>query len=307
MTNFTREIKKDLLRVSLENRCCRLSLLAAFFQTSGFIRYLDGSPSCELRFTSEKEEIAQYVLGVFEELFGVPMELLEAVRDPKYGRNKLTFSYAGDNAASFADQINAYRAENVLERDCCIRAYLQGAFLGGGSGTLPHGEKKTGYHLEFVFRTDGDAQAFCELLERLQLLGSVIARGEKHVVYLKSREAISDFLYIVGARSALKKMENLSEERDRVNRENRVNNCFIGNADKTAIASAEHIVALKKLQQSGALAGLKEELQQVALLRMEQPTLSLAELAAMLGIGKSCLNHRMRKLMQIYAQTEKHI
>lgn len=304
MSNFTNDVKRDLLKKIPENRCCRLALLSAFLQTSGCV--LSSSERAEIAFTSENEEVAACFLTLFEELFGVGMTVAEAVRDPKLGRNKLTFLYAGRDAIGFLEELSS--AENFAdERDCCSRAFLAGVFLGGGSCTIPREGSKTGYHLEFVFRKEADAENFCELLERFQLIGNVIARGEKFIVYFKSREAMGDFLYVVGARAALKRLENVSEERDRNNRDNRVNNCYIGNADKTAIASAEHIVVLKDLQARGILNSLPEPLLQTAQCRMENPTLSLTELAERLHIGKSCLNHRMRKLMQIYARTEKEV
>ena len=75
-----------------------------------------------------------------------------------------------------------------------------------------------------------------------------------------------------------------------------------GNADKAAIASAEQTLALRELRDDGVLATLPEALQHTAAARLEHPTLSLSELAALLGVSKGGLNHRMRKLMQIYGE-----
>ena len=294
MPNFTSEVKRDLLRNVPETRCCRLALLAAFLDTGG-------STDGKILFTSEKEEIAEYFLSVIEEAFGISMTVAEAVRDPKYGRNKLTFIYTGTDRGKIADEIANHSARNIVGRACCVRAYLKGAFLGGGSCTLPHGGVKTGYHLEFVFKEQGDAENFCELLDVVQLIGSIVKRGEKFVVYLKSREAISDFLSVVGAFGALKKLEEVSAEREENNNYNRVSNCYAGNADKSAIASAVQTKALEEMEQAGILATLPKPLEDTARARMNNPTLSLAELSAMLGVSKSCLNHRLRKLMQIHA------
>lgn len=302
--NFTEEIKRDLLRAFPENRCCRLAMMAAFLDTRGTLpRAASGGA---ISFTSEKEEIAEYFLTLAEELFGISMTVTEAVRDPKYGRNKLTFTYSGDRAAAIASEIGRYAAAEIAENECCVRAYLCGAFLGGGSCTLPRGGAKTGYHLEFVFRNEDDANAFCALLEGQLLFGNTIARGEKYVVYCKNREMLGDFLYKIGARGALKKFESVFEAREQSNRDNRVNNCFIGNTDKTAIASAEQVVAVRRLEEKGILQTLPEPLRRAAEGRVAYPTLSLTELAAVLGVGKSCLNHRMRKLVLLSTRTEEN-
>ena len=303
--NFTEEIKHDLLRAFPEKRCCRLAMFAAFLDTRGNPVRSKQTVGA-ISFTSEKEEIAEYFLALAEELFGISMNVTEAVRDPKYGRNKLTFTYSGEHAAVIAGEIKRYAAARIAERECCVRAYLCGTFLGGGSCTLPRGGAKTGYHLEFVFRKESDANDFCALLEGQLLFGNTIARGEKHIVYCKNREMLGDFLYKIGARGALRKFESVFEAREQSNRDNRVNNCFIGNTDKTAIASAEQVVAVRRLEEKGILQTLPEPWRRAAEGRVNYPTLSLTELAAVLGVSKSCLNHRMRKLVLLSARTEEN-
>ena len=127
-------------------------------------------------------------------------------------------------------------------------------------------------------------------------------RGDRFVVYLKSREAISDFLSVSGANAALKRFEEVSAEREESNRFNRVSNCFAGNADRSAIASAGQIVALVEMQHETGFLGLSDELLETARTRIENPTLSLSELSLRLGVSKSCLNHRLRKLMRLAQQ-----
>jgi DNA-binding protein WhiA len=77
-----------------------------------------------------------------------------------------------------------------------------------------------------------------------------------------------------------------------------------GNADKTAIAAVKQVVAIEKLQKSGIFEDLSEELKTLALTRLSQPTMSLQELAESLKISKSCLNHRMRRLMELSAKID---
>lgn len=294
MPNFTGEVKKDLLRSVPEKRCCRLAVLSAFLATSG------SAGAEKIEFTIEKEEIAEYVISLFEETFGISMTVTEAVRDPKYGRSKLTFAYSGDHAGEIASEIATRSAPELTADSCCVSAYLKGAFLGGGSCTLPHGGAKTGYHLEFVFRTPEEAENFRVLLDSVQLIGNIVVRGEKHVVYCKSLEIIGDFLSFVEAKGALRRLEEVASEREENNNSNRVSNCYAGNADKSAIASAAQIVALEKMKEDGLFASLSAPLRATAECRMQNPADSLQELAEKLGVSKSCFNHRLRKLMKLY-------
>ena len=281
-----------------ETRECQWAFLHAVFDVSGGFYLHDdraGGAPLEILFTSESEETAAFILNVFEQSFGEKMSLIEAVRDPKHGRDKLTFSYAAARSSEISDAILVGYAED----EATDISYLCGAFLTGGSCTLPKAGKKTGYHLEVVFEDEPDAEYFQDILEEFQLLGSIAKRGDKHIVYLKSREAISDFLSVIGATKALRTFEKVSAEREENNHENRIVNCMAGNADRAATASVAQTVAFAELKKMGIAPTLPEQLRTVLEARLEYPTFSLMELAEKLNISKSCLNHRIRKLMQI--------
>lgn len=294
--SFTREIKRELIKSAPKKRCCKLSLLSAVLKTSGTCKLGTGG---SFSFTSENEEISAYLLGLAEQLFGVQMTLTSVTRDPKHGRDKLTFSYDGKDAEVFSAEIASY-GESLEQEECCRREYLKGALLGSGSCTLPREGTKTGYHLEFIFQNYDDALKFQALLDDFQLFGNIVSRGEKFLVYLKSREGIADFLAIIGAEAALSTLEKVSSAREESNNENRKSNCYAGNADKAAIASAEQVLAFEKMKAEGVFTYLSPSLKAAAQARLENPELSLSELAEKLSVTKSCLNHRMRKLMEIY-------
>ena len=301
--NFTEKIRKNILKNTPEIRSECLAMLAAFLDTSGYSHFSGYLTSGEFSFSNENEEVAEYFLMLVDKLFGVSMTVTEVKHDPKHGRGKLTFSYSGENAGEYADEISDYSAVNLTDENE-MRAYLKGAFLGSGSCTLPNGTAKTGYHLEFVFPYEDDAVSFCEMLDKLQLLANIIPRAEKYVVYCKNRDAISDFLSVVGADSALKELEKLLIAREENNFINRVENCMAGNADKSMTASAEQAHRIQKLKGSAAFSNLPEALKELCEERLNNPTLSLRELAVKLGVSKSCLNHRMRKLMEICKRGE---
>lgn len=279
--NFTQEIKRELMKKLPQEESDRRAFLGAVLDVCGERK--EGGFS----FTIESEEIAACVLLLAEQSLGVQMTLTAAERDPKQGRDKLTFSCAGE--------IGSYSGGGSAQS----AAYIRGAFLCGGSCTLPRAGKKTGYHLEVAFGSDERAENFCGLLSSFQLIGSVIPRGDRRVVYIKSREGISDFLSVAGAENALATLEEVTAEREERNEENRRENCYAGNADRTAIANAAQVRALNSLCRSGRMELLGEPLKEAAQARLDHPELSLGELAEFLGLSKSCLNHRLRKLMEL--------
>lgn len=283
--SFTTEIKRELIRVVPEDTEGRLALLQAFFMTCGE-RTADG-----FFFVSENESVAAYILGIAERC-SVRLSLTDAVRDPKHGRDKLTFSRSGDGAAEEAERIFS----QALETEDAAEAFLKGAFLGGGSCILPRGENKTGYHLEFVFHRLADAETFEEVFRRFLLIGGMVKRADKFVIYCKSRESIGDFLSVLGANGALRTLERTAAARDESNNRNRLENCMAGNVDRSLTVSAKQIRVLASLKKSELIA-LPPVLRETAEARIQNPTLTYTELAQLLGISKSCLQHRLRKLM----------
>ena len=296
MLNFTREIKRDLPvtpKNDQEAACALAGLIATGGSTNATAR--------SVVFVSENERVAEYFMRLAER-FGAHPEVLEAVFDPKREKDKLTLSCTGEEAERIQRAVLALDPAGMEEEDAAF--FARGAFLGGGSCTLPRGGAKTGYHLEFVFPEASDAENFVRVLETMDILAKLVSRGERSVVYLKSREMISDFLSLVGATSAIKKLNEVSAAREESNRRNRVENCTAGNADRAAIASVVQVHAFSTLETMGVLDALPDALKDTARSRVQYPELSLAELAEKLQITKSGLSHRLRKLMKIY-ETEK--
>ncbi len=286
--SFTTEIKRELVRTVPEDVRGRLALLRAVVVTSG-TRTSDG-----FSFVSENESVAAYVIGVAETL-GLRMTLTEAVRDPKHGRDKLTFSCFG--AERGAEEIFSV----PVDSDEKALAFLKGAFLGGGSCILPRGEKRTGYHLEFVFQNMADADLFMEASDRFHLLGGLVPRGEKYVLYCKSREGICDFLSVLGADNSVRTLEKTAAARDENNNRNRLENCMAGNVDRSVTASACQIKFLTSLTET-SLNALPVSLRETAEARIQNPTLTYSELAKQLGISRGCLQYRLKKLMSLQGE-----
>ena len=112
-------------------------------------------------------------------------------------------------------------------------------------------------------------------------------------------DEISDLLALIGANKAVLKLSALSVERDMNNMENRRLNCEMSNMTKQIDASVKQIRAVSKIDASIGLSSLPESLRSVAEARTKYKSDTLKELADKLKITKSCLNHRLRKLVEI--------
>ena len=309
--NFTWEIKKELIHRSASwgkgEKCAALS---AFLRTSGTLGVQDGIPLFFL--VSETEMVAEFFMRIFAEIFQTELIVSNATMDRMSGRDKLVLSCPIEHTEKVVKSLGLWREKNKDFRQGILPslikseeekiAYVQGAFLGSGSCNTP--KDGAGYHLETVFEDRKTAADFCKILDELGVVAKRVMRKETHVVYIKSKEIISDFLAIIGVYGALKKFGNILEERDAANQSNRAKNCIAGNADKTAIAAVKQVMAIQKIQDKYALSELSEDLRVLAKARLQNPTGSFKELAERLNVSKSCLNHRMRKLMQIAEEIE---
>ena len=301
--SFTFDIKKEIISKGVEDK---IPALSAFVKTSGTVGIVDGKPTFFL--VSETENVAEFFMSAFFETFGVELSITNATWDRMSGRDKLLLQCPVAKTQDVMKSLGLLKkngdvregiAATLLSTNEKIISYIQGAFLGGGSCIIPTEGSKTGYHLEWVFSDGKAARDFCVALDEVELVAKLTERKESSVVYIKNKEQISDFLSAIGVTNSLRKFSALVEKRDDANRNNRARNCIAGNADKTAIAAVKQVVALQKLVERGGLEDLSEDLKTLALVRLKNPSMSLQELADHLKVSKSCLNHRMRRLMAL--------
>lgn len=309
--NFTLEIKKELIARSEDwDKNCRRASMSAFLRTSGTVGVYEGTPSFFL--VSETEMVAEFYTKQFFEEFHTELTVSHATMDRMSGRDKLVLVcppaisenvlHALGVCKRGKKELRAGILPSLIKSEEEKIAYVRGAFLGGGSCNTP--QNGAGYHLEIVFNDEKTSVQFCLVLDELGVFAKRIVRKETNVVYIKSKEIISDFLAIIGAQTALRKFGAILESRDIANQNNRARNCFSGNADKTAIASVKQVMAIKKIDEKLGLSGLSEDLRILAKARLDNPEISLRELAERLNVSKSCLNHRMRRLMQTADEIE---
>lgn len=304
--NFTSDVKREIIARGISGGAATKAALSAFVRTSGQLSDEQGAPTFSI--VTETENVAEFFTDLFEETFETELSVARASMDRMSRRDKLVLECPRGNSSEILRKLGILKKDGTFSRGISKRlvsgqesavAYIKGAFLGGGSCILPGKDGgKTGYHLEFVFAERKTAEDFRLLLDGVDLLAKVVGRAGAAVVYIKSKEAISDFLSVAGAENALKKFSELVERRDEANNFNRAANCFSGNADKAATAAVKQVMAIEKLTKSELWNSLSGELKTVAEARLNNPALSLRELADLLGIGKSCLSHRMRRLME---------
>ena len=194
-------------------------------------------------------------------------------------------------------------AEDVFQRDCCVAAFLRGAFLACGSISDPARE----YRVDFLIKTERLAKEFCAFLAEKGFSFTVAARGKAFVLYTKSSAQIEDLLTLMGASDVTLDMMNTKIYKSFKNKTNRARNCDEANISKSVEASIRQRRAIEYLEKTGLLFSLPEELVEAAMLRKNNPNATLKELCALSRerLTVSGLNHRLAAILEIYEEVKK--
>lgn len=190
-------------------------------------------------------------------------------------------------------------SDDILEinKEELMKAIIRGSFLGAGSINNP----QNSYHLEIVFSNEINLQIVKKILTNLNINIKELKNSNRSSLYIKDGEEIAKFLALIGANQAVMDFENIRIEKEIRGKVNRIVNCETANLSKTINASIEQIAAIKKLQKNGQFNKLDDKLKEVAILRIENPDISLIELGKKLKkpVGKSGVNYRLKKIMEI--------
>ena len=190
-----------------------------------------------------------------------------------------------------------YLKEDLPQKEDEKKAFIRGAFMGGGSINNPENK----YHLEIDFSNNENQEKVKRLLEEVGIDFKVLKNDKKSALYLKEGEEISKFLAYIGANKAVMQFEDVRIQREMRGKVNRIVNCESANLNKTINASIEQIAAIKKLQDNKQFNKLDDKLKEIATLRLENPDIPLSELGKMLKepLGKSGVNYRLKKIIEI--------
>ncbi|GIO26396.1 DNA-binding protein WhiA [Ornithinibacillus bavariensis] len=300
--SFASEIKKELTTVE-SDPCCSNAELAALIRMNGTISVSQMQYTLDIQ--TENAAIARRIYTLLKAGFSLtPVELLVR-KKMKLKKNNVYIVRLKQNVQGILTELGIMKdgysffrgiPEQFVEKDCCKRAYLRGAFLAGGSINNP---ETSSYHLEIFNSNEDHNQALCELLNTFDLRSRVLERKKGYIVYMKEAERITEFLNIIGAHNALFKFEDVRIVRDMRNSVNRLVNCETANLNKTIGAAFRQIENIKLIERTVGLESLPEKLREVAILRVQHEDVSLKELGELVSSGKiskSGINHRLKKI-----------
>ena len=276
--SFTADVKDELTRVIPTCSHCDKATLAAIARIEGTLLF-SGPGRYKLEIATEISSVARLVIRSLHTLYKLKTEL--TVRRSVLHK---TPNYL-------------ITLPHLVEKTCCAAAYLRGAFLGSGFIAEPRGD----FHFEITVESEELADGLVQLMADRDINARVLHRRNSYIVYLKSGEAISEFLAFVGAHQCALAMENERVRKSVRNEINRKVNAEVANQAKSAEAAIDQIVSIRKLAESGKMAELSPGLQEFVKLRLQNPDASLKELGQRANppLSKSAVYHRVRRLEEM--------
>lgn len=184
---------------------------------------------------------------------------------------------------------------------CDRRAFLRGVILGSGSFSFG----RSGAHVEIVVRSATSAATLRALLAAMNVRGLGTARRGHHVVYLKGQDEIVALLGLVGANRGVLELETQRVGRDVRSRLNRLINAEGANVARTVRAADRQLSAIERLEGDGTLSRLAPSLRETADQRRRMPDADLDTLSTALGVSRSAVNHRLRRLVELAGDRER--
>ncbi|MGI6012428.1 MAG: DNA-binding protein WhiA [Ruminococcus sp.] len=307
--SFSGDVKEELSRQFSAARHCQLAELAAIISMCADVM-ISEKDEYSIKIHTENAAVARKCFTLLKKGFKIETEIV--IRRNQYLKKSnvyLITIFSHEDSIRLLKAMRFLKADQtvddeialvshlVVQRNCCKRAFVRGAFLAAGSISAP--EKF--YHLEIVCSSKEKAEQLQEIMVSLEIDAKIVGRKKHYVVYIKEGAQIVDFLALTEANVSLMNLENIRILKEMRNNVNRKVNCEAANINKTVSAAVKQIEDIRYIQDQIGLNHLPEGLEEVAALRLEYPEATLKELGLMLtpSVGKSGVNHRLRKISDI--------
>ncbi len=299
--SFSSDVKRELADIKIESRS------SLFAECYGMLLFCAKFSVREIIFKTENRYCAErfeFLISdvISPDVFGGDELRLKSSKQRLYkicinpGYCKTIYETFGHTPKDIKLRIN--RAN--LGDESLYPAFLRGVFLCCGSVTDP----KSGYHLELSVSHKTLAENLIHLINEIEVFSvkpRLVLRKGAYIVYLKGNNDICDFLAYIGAGNSVMAVIEASAYKEIINKLNRKQNSELANIKKKADASAKQCHAIKKIIRLKGIDYLGSDLKSVALLRLNNPDMSLKELGENLEppISRSGVNHRLERIFKI--------
>lgn len=310
-------IESELLEPTIKE-CCKIAFLSGAIRGAGELNFTMKGFSLEFRHLNKVfiDTVAKIINGLYDENLSIELINLKS----GYLSGEFFTLYVPVNIAKdllekcniIVDDSNIINSiPNIMVKNiCCKKAYLKGLYLACGYLKLPESidnfelnNTRCGYELSFKLNSYLVKDDIKSLITKVAKVNakSVCLRKNTNIIYIKNSEAICNFFTAIGSNKGVLEIYQIITERRMKNDINRANNFDLANIDKSVETGGKQIDAINKLDEEIGLENLPDAIRKLAYLRLANPDASLVYLAEISDppVTKSCINHRLRKLMEL--------
>lgn len=303
--SFTTAVKQELNRTVRERSCCRTAEIAALFRAAGSF-HIKGRDRFGIHAAFGLSATARTAASLVKS-FHLPFEVrVHEESRLRQGKRYEVWLEGGDRLVQFLNEIGILSDSlslqerlpaRLIKKPCCRTAFLRGAFLAAGSVNRPGAAT----HLEIYSQSDSYLDTVSEAARGAAIRLSRHQRVHNPAVYTKNLDTVRDLLVMMGAHQASLEFEERSIVSSIRADANRRANFDQANAVRSGLAAARQVRAINRLQESGQLDQLPGALKEMAELRLRHPFATIVELGrhARPPLGKSAVNHRLRRLVKL--------
>lgn len=298
----------------MEKSCCELAELSGLYSSMGSLSLL-GRGRLSMSFSGQTMAVCRRAYTLLSAYFNITPQLHYTDHARFGGRRQCVLTIGPNESPAVLCAFGMASMENELRllspipkytinKGCCTKAFLRGLFLGGGTLSAPEGD----VHMEFPCREAMAKQTAAKCMQKLGFPVHFSIRREHEYMYLKQSEQVIELLRLLGATHSASELEEAHIRRQVYSQASRSFLCDQANLAKTLAAGDKQINAIRLLEKAGRLPSLPPALREIAEKRLEAPEATLTELGQMLNppIGKSGVNHRLRRLTALAEEEEDH-
>lgn len=281
--SYSARLKSALATQDIKSKCCAATELYAFYMMNN-------------------KKIFKY----YDESFAKRISILAGRAAEYFKAGNIKTENCSNGKASYSVEVfynQNFDISEIKKKTCCSDAFLRGCFLSSGYVSAPDKPARA----EIAFK-NSELLEICKLqLEESGIKYNITQKNGRYVIYIKTMTGVSDFLARIGAVGAMLEFENTIILKNYKSEANRVANCDNANLDKIVSAALRQSAIISDFMKTATFETLPSELKEIALLRVENESLSLKELGGMLTpvLSKSGVAHRLKKIEELALKQQK--
>lgn len=299
---FTADVKDELSRVEATCGHCDKATLSALVRIEGTL-FVSGPGRYRVEIATDSASVGRLAIRLIHGIYDLKTDLVvrRSVlhKTPNYlielpTQPGLREALMDMGIISSDGGLNMGIEPSIIAKQCCGAAYLRGAFLGSGFISDPRSD----FHFEMTVESGDLAHGIAELMCNKGIPAKVMQRRNSHIIYLKSGDAILEFLAFTEAHKSALAMEEERVVKSIRNDVNRTINAELANEQKATKAALDQLYLIRRVLETHEFESLPPGLQDFIRLRVANPDVSLKELGARANppLSKSAVNHRLRRL-----------